>query len=72
MTKPTTLRELDALVDTDPIELLRIATELWWENEHSSFMIDYMYDALGPANDDIMEMAEEAWDAEKAKYPVED
>lgn len=31
--------------------------------EYLKFIIDYLYDALGPAADDIMEMAEETWES---------
>ena len=34
------------------------------EVAHLRFLVDYLYEALGPANDDIMEMAEEAWKAQ--------
>ena len=29
------------------------------------FMLDYLYEALGPSNDDVMEMAQEMWEAEQ-------
>lgn len=29
------------------------------------FIVDYLYEALGPANDDIMDMANEAWEASR-------
>lgn len=31
------------------------------EIEHLNFLVDYLYEALGPANDDIMDMAEGEW-----------
>jgi hypothetical protein len=31
--------------------------------EYLDFLLDYLYEALGPANDDILNMAEEEWQA---------
>lgn len=31
------------------------------EVEYLGFIVDFLYHALGPANDDVMEMADEAW-----------
>ena len=32
------------------------------ELDHLAFLVDFLYEALGPANDDVMTMAEEAWE----------
>lgn len=36
------------------------------------FILDQVYDALGPAADDIMEDAEDAWEAKQARKEVQD
>jgi hypothetical protein len=43
-------------------------TRIVWQNsdaERLGFLVDYLYEALGPANDDIMDMAEKAWEERK-------
>jgi hypothetical protein len=37
-----------------------------WEAElkYANFIIDYLYEALGSASDDIIDMANEAWEEE--------
>lgn len=37
------------------IEDLKLSLDEAW------FKVDFLYDALGPAADDILEMADEAW-----------
>ena len=37
------------------------------ELDEANFYIDYLYEALGAAGDEVMEMASEAWKVERAK-----
>lgn len=44
------------------LDTLTVLAEAQHELHHCRFIIDYLYEALGPANDDVLAMAEEAWE----------
>jgi len=39
-----------------------VTVEAAHEIERLSFFLDFLYDSLGPADDEIMTMAQEAWE----------
>lgn len=44
---------------------VRALPDLLDEVERLQFINDYFYEALGPANDEVAMMADEAWDARR-------